>query len=46
MFKNRIYIYLIRAGYTTLDKPMASVATCHLKIVVWDGSLVKFVLSC
>ena len=36
MFKNRINRYLIRAGYTymrncwTLDKPMASLSTCHL----------------
>ena len=45
MFKHIIDIYLIRAGYTTLDKPMASVATCHLKFFVWDGSLVKFFLS-
>ena len=44
MFKNRIDRYMIRAGYTngwTLDKPMASLSTCHLELVVWDGSIVK-----
>ena len=42
MFKNRIDRYAIRAGYTqTLDTPMASLFTCHLGLVVWDGSLVK-----
>ena len=47
MFKDRIDIYLIRAGYTymikwlTLDKPMASLSTCHLELVVWDGNLFK-----
>ena len=43
MFKNRIDRYLIRAGYTcwTLDKPMASLSTCHLELVVRDGNLVK-----
>ena len=25
----------------TLDKPMASLSTCHLELVVWDGNLVK-----
>ena len=25
----------------TLDKPMASLSTGHLELVVWDGSLVK-----
>ena len=44
LFKNRIDRYLIRAGYRncwTLDKPMASLSTCHLELVVWDGNLVK-----
>ena len=27
--------------FWTLNKPMASLATCHLEIVVWDGNLVK-----
>ena len=49
MFKNRIDRYLIRAGYTwenccTLDKLMASLSTCHLELVVWDGNLVKYCL--
>ena len=25
----------------TLNKPMASLSTCHLELVVWDGNLVK-----
>ena len=25
----------------TLDKPMASLSTCHQELVVWDGNLVK-----
>ena len=25
----------------SLDKPMASLSTCHLELVVWDGNLVK-----
>ena len=38
MFKNRIDRYLIWAGYThmikflILDKPMASLSTCHLEL--------------
>ena len=36
MFKNKVDTYLRRAGYTSmtncwvLDKPMASLSTCHL----------------
>ena len=48
MFKNRIDRYLMGGGAThilencwTLDKPMASLSTCHLELVVWDGNLVK-----
>ena len=46
MFKNRIDRYLIRATHRsencwTLDKPMASLSTCHLELVVRDGNLVK-----
>ena len=26
----------------TFDKPVASLSTCHLELVVWDGNLVKF----
>ena len=37
MFKNRIDRYLI----WTLDKPMVSLSTCPLVLVVWDGNLVK-----
>ena len=45
MFKNRIDIYLThrRENCWTLDKPMASLSTCHLELVVWDGNLVKSV---
>ena len=25
----------------TLEKPMASLSTCHLELVVWDVNLVK-----
>ena len=28
----------------TLDKPMASLSTCHLELVVRDGNLVKSIL--
>ena len=52
MLKNKIYIYLITAGYIyinekcwTLDKPMASMSTCHLELVVLGGNLVKNKLS-
>ena len=27
--------------YWTLHKPMVFMSTCHLKLVVWDGNLVK-----
>ena len=46
MFKNRIDKYLRRAGYTemnncwTLNKPMASLSTCHLFFAM-IGNLVK-----
>ena len=29
----------------TLDKPVASLSTCHPELVVWDGNLVKFLLK-
>ena len=29
----------------TLDKPMASLSTCHLELVVWDGNLGKILLN-
>ena len=35
VFKNRI------DRFWTLDKPMASLSTCHLELVVWDGNLVQ-----
>ena len=38
MFKNLIYRY-------TLDKPMASLSSCYLELVVWDGNLVKSYLK-
>ena len=28
-----------------LDKPMASLSTCHLELVVWDGNLIKSTCS-
>ena len=34
MFKNREHFW-------TLDKPMPSLSTCPLELVVWDGTLVK-----
>ena len=48
MFKYTIDRYLMRASYGlyrrndcwTLDKLMASLSTCHLELVVLDGSLV------
>ena len=40
MFRNRIDRYVKRAGYT-LDKPKASLSTCHMELVVWDGNLDK-----
>ena len=36
---------LIDENCWTLDKPMASLSTCHLELVVWDGNLVKCVCT-
>ena len=43
MFKNRICIKIELTDiiFWTLDKPMASLSTCHLELVFWDGNLVK-----
>ena len=45
MFKNRIDISGRNThrceNCWTLDKPMASLSTCHLELVVWDGNLLK-----
>ena len=50
MFKDKVDTYLRRAGYTsmktvwTLDKPMASLSTCHLSLcsgmVCWLGDAI------
>ena len=52
MFKNIIDIYLIRGGLHiddkhcwTPDKPMASLSTCRLELVVWDGNLFQSCLQ-
>ena len=50
MFKNKIDRYMIRAGYTeiknwTFDKPMASLLTCRMELVVLDGNLGKYLIS-
>ena len=45
MFKNRIDRGRATHRWVncwTLDKQMASLSTCHLELVVWDGNLVKF----
>ena len=40
MFKNKIYIYLIKAGIDekcwTFDKPIAFLSTCHPELVGLD----------
>ena len=44
MFKNKIDRYMIRLDEKncwTLNKPMASLSTCHLELVVLYGNLVK-----
>ena len=30
-----------RESTLSIDKPMASLSTCHLELVVWDGNLVE-----
>ena len=46
MFKNKIDKYVTKAGHIkmitcwNLDKPVASLSTCNLELVVWDGSVV------
>ena len=47
MFKNRIDIYLTHRleNCWTIDKAMASLSSCHLELVVWDGNHVKYCLK-
>ena len=35
-------IFKLNRYFRDSDKPMASLSTCHLELVVWDGNLVYF----
>ena len=43
MWSHLLYTVVIanQLACWTLDKPMASLSTCHLELVVWEGNLVK-----
>ena len=37
----QMIVLMLVENCLTLDKPMASLSTCHLELVVWYGNLVK-----
>ena len=38
-------LFFVCSLFWTLDKPMASLSTCHLELVVWVGNLVKSIFA-